>query len=259
MISTSELLNAQLLADIYGQSRMNPYLACTTPYASSGYPLHAGLGCASYGNPAVFGFNQSATSILNNPSRIFGDMSQSRVNPIDAAFAGLSNPVFDTMTSSVFQPQPISMFCRKSGLDVPARIVQQGEQAHIAHDLLMDRRRDTRNLGIINDLLDARKLQQLATGGQSWYDQQVEETVKAIVRDAKYNRKADEIIGNIALGRTHVPHAFEKVEDFENVRFDMAAREMARQLVRQGLPTYPRTWSPAGHQQGQRNVWGLVC
>ena len=246
MISSSELLNAQILADVYGQSRMNPILSCTQPNVNP-YQNYV------YGTFPGLGYTQSASSILNNPYRVFGELSAGCGTPssFDLAFAGMNNPVLDTMTSSVFQPQPISAFCRKSALEATPDVLQQGEQAHMAHDLLMDRRRDCRNLGLINDLIDARKLQQISTTGQHqpWLDLQVDETVKAIVRDAKYNRKADEIIGNLALGRPHVPHAFEKLEDFENIRFDMAARQMAKQIFRQSVVNRPV----------RQNIWGLVC
>jgi hypothetical protein len=86
------------------------------------------------------------------------------------------------------------------------------QQTHIIEDLIKDRRRDMQNLSLVNDLIDVRNFGQdvfsshstraPAIGLQSHIENMViDNTIKAILLDTKYNRRADEVIANLAMGR----------------------------------------------------------
>jgi hypothetical protein len=124
------------------------------------------------------------------------------------------------------------------------------QQHELVTDLLHDRHRDMRNLSLVNDLIDVRRMEtdqllshvcgpmSLGTR-QPWLHQishenrQIDNTIKSILRDAKYHRRADEVIANVSLGQPHMRHPNEMVQDLCDLKYDFLARQTAHQLMAQ--------------------------
>lgn len=107
----------------------------------------------------------------------------------------------------------------------------QMQNAHVVQDLVQDRVRDVGNLGLASDLIDVRNSDKWATGGINPIDCAIDCTVKALLRDQKYNRKTDEVIANLMSHGTHAPKINEHVENLENLAVDMSARGIGRDLM----------------------------
>jgi hypothetical protein len=159
---------------------------------------------------------------------------------------------FNPLCSTAFNPLMSGFNPLMSGFPMQSGLGQQqilgAQQQELVSDLLHDRHRDMRNLSLVNDLLDVRRMetdQLIARFGQSglarqpWIQQichenrQIENTIKSLLRDAKYNRRADEIIANVSLGRPHLRRPDEMIQNICDLKYDVLAKQTAHQLMAQ--------------------------
>lgn len=119
----------------------------------------------------------------------------------------------------------------------------QPQQSHLVNDLLKDRHRDMRNLSLVNDLIDIKRMEQdqialqtgqlsqFVPGKFSGYVGGTTNLIKSLLRDAKYNRRTDEVIANLALGVPHLPRVDEQWQDLRDMSYDLLARQQAQRLI----------------------------
>jgi hypothetical protein len=118
------------------------------------------------------------------------------------------------------------------------------QQTHLIEDLIKDRRRDMQNLSLINDLIDVRSFGRDAFSCHSiqtpavTFDIQshienvvIDNTIKAILLDSKFNRRADEVIANLAMGRPHLPRVDEQCQDIGDMTRDLKFNQTAQEVM----------------------------
>lgn len=139
------------------------------------------------------------------------------------------NPRF---TSVSYPQRSAHLFCQD-------RIVQ-GMVTKFISDLLHDRHRDMRNLSLASDQIDTRAMNDiLLSGAQTGLqpfnkcheDLKNDMIVKSLLRDAKYNRRSSDIISSIATGTPYIPTGLENVQDVLDLKYDIIARQNAKQLM----------------------------
>lgn len=94
---------------------------------------------------------------------------------------------------------------------------------------------------LINDLMDLKRLEKdvhCQNHGFPWLQSrienvQIDNTIKSLLRDAKYNRRTDEVIANLALGRPYLPRIHEQWHDLADMNYDLLATQQARRLMAQ--------------------------
>jgi hypothetical protein len=117
------------------------------------------------------------------------------------------------------------------------------QQTHIIEDLIKDRRRDMQNLSLLNDLIDVRNFGQDVFSSHSTRapanfglqshteNMAIDNTIKVILLDTKYNRRADEVIANLALGRPHLERVDEQWQDLGDLTRDLKVRQTAKEVM----------------------------
>nr|KAJ3403338.1 hypothetical protein HK105_004102 [Polyrhizophydium stewartii] len=144
------------------------------------------------------------------------------------------------------------------------------EAQELAKDLMIDRSRDSRNLGIIVDLVDARSharqadvllnalsqgvpvapqavVQALASDRQM--DQATDSLIRTTINDAKYNRRTDEILSNVVVGRPHVRRADEVAKNAKDDAFDCMLEQQAGALLAAAAQVNPWVGRTRARQQ----------
>nr|KAJ3421604.1 hypothetical protein HK105_002975 [Polyrhizophydium stewartii] len=237
----------------------HPAAMLSVPYGASGISPALAGGVGGFGSPAIGGFGGIGGIGGVHPvarQMAAAQQHQATQHPL-TTMAALGGGLGGIGGFGIGGMGPVGGMGGVRGFGAVGDV---GDLLEVAKDLLVDRTRDTFQFNVIHDLIDARThgrqtdrvlaaaAQGVPVGMQQLVqalvaDRQLDDAADCVIRtaanDAKYNRRADEILSNLLSGNPHVRRTDEAIKNTKDDAYDALLDQMALAVVAAAMQANP--------------------